>query len=125
MKRKVLLIEDKTKFSEPMREMLEDYDIEVLLAETISEALALIERVGTFDAIIIDGCIEGEGNSFDCPPLIEYILKKGITKILVAASTNEMLCDEMIGLGCTHSGRGNKSRAVNVVTSLFKRMPVA
>lgn len=87
--KKILIIEDKADFREPLVEECRRQGVEVLEADSIESARALfIEHQSTIDAIIVDGCVDSR-DTFDTPLLVREMREKDFKKRIVASSHSE------------------------------------
>ena len=104
--RTVLLIEENPLSAQIMTAWLRDEGVTTLSAQTISEAITLIEKkMAIFDLVIIGACLESRFP--DTPPLIKLIRAQGFTGLIIA---NPVISSDSAVLretGATHENDGD------------------
>jgi CheY-like chemotaxis protein len=107
---KVLVIEDdraiQKRISHDLRGRLCREDIELIEAHDAAEAEQLVVDHKDFDAIVLDGCLDGD--RADGAELISFIREHHpVPKPIIAISKSDTLRKLMVEMGCTHECRKN------------------
>lgn len=97
---RVLLVEDMKYTARRIGRELEELGIEAIIANTLAEAEVLFtQHKDQLDGIILDGCVDGE--EFDAPPFIYWVMVQGFEGVFMANSLNPGHNATMMKIGCT------------------------
>lgn len=107
--KKILVIEDKEIYVRLYGDLVRLPGIEIVSVTTLSAArLAFSENKEQIVAIVMDECLEGDGQTFDTEELTEEIKQSGFSGPIIASSSSPDINNLLMAAGCTHSVSNGK-----------------
>src|SRR4051812_32291976 len=101
----LLVIDDSETFQDALADYLSRW-IPSIRATTLRQAERLYyKNKASIKFICLDGCVNGQGKTFDSAPLARKIRKDGFSGPLIAISSDQEINAELMKAGCSHQVR--------------------
>lgn len=118
---KVLICEDDRIHAEQFENEIGDFvegSVEFIFAQNVPEGRArYAEHNGAFDLIIMDGCLNSDGNPDGCDLTREF-RQQGFRGSMLTASNNSDMNNFLMQSGCSHKAKNKHQVAVIAIDLL-------